>query len=213
MHGHCFSAFETWLHQEQEKLLGNNCRTWSPYKLKAQETKSTKGLKSMTTDGFQSFFLFLASSFRRIRRERHDGRESEKAKQAVVLVRLVKMAASRRLQKQPECKMFGAPPGPTWWRGRQLQWLFGLTFSGDLFPVGEIWLKIVWGCDSKNPCVFFWWACGLPGHPSGSRQAYWLLGERLWLKTERGRTKIPLAAESKQIPDRIPSIPCQSYSI
>eukprot|EP00434_Breviolum_minutum_P019032 symbB.v1.2.016778.t1/scaffold1201.1/size131815/10 len=39
-------------------------------------------------------------SLRRIRRERHDGPESEKAKQAVVRVRLVKMAASRRLQKQ-----------------------------------------------------------------------------------------------------------------
>ena len=64
------------------------------------------------------------------------GPESEKAKQAVVRVRLVKMAASRRLQKQPECKMFGAR-GTYMVKRETTPMMFGLSFSGDLFPVGK----------------------------------------------------------------------------
>ena len=82
--------------------------------------------------------------------------------------------------------------GPTWWRGRQLQWFFGLSFSGDLFPVGEIWLKIVWGRDSGNPCVFFLVGMRSSG-TSIRKQAGLLIAGRtsltfiqLRLKTERG---------------------------
>ena len=86
----------------------------------------------MTTDGVQLSSLFSSAHCAEPVGEHHDEPECEKAKQAVGV--LVKMAASKRLQKQPECKMCACG---TRWR-ETTPMLFGLSFSEDFFLVSEI---------------------------------------------------------------------------
>ncbi len=160
--------------------------------------KSTTGLRVHDNWRCSTIFPFLVGSLRRTRRG------------ASWRAGVWEGEAGRRCPC--EDGSIQAPSEATWmqdvcmWETTPM--LFGLSFSEDFFLVSEIWLRIACGCLTPGTHVvfFFWWACGLQGHPSGSRQVYGLLIARqtsltfiqLRLKTEGGRTKIPLAAESKQ---------------
>lgn len=173
------------------KVSGKQLQNLESVQTESTRNESTKGLKSMTTDGVQPFFLFLASSLRRIRRERHDGPESEKAKQAVVCVRRVKMAASRRIQKQPECKMFGAR-GTYMVKRETTPMIFWAEFQWRFVPGGWNMTKNRLGAWLGEPMCFFFVGMRSSG-TSIRKQAGLLIAGRtsltfiqLRLKTERG---------------------------